>query len=150
MKKTLPSSHAIADFTVKVANVAHRLVLKATCNRVLSTISTLPVVELKTTGRKSGQAHAVLLTAVVADDSRVVLIASKAGDDRHPDWYQNLVANPEVTVTVRRLARQLRARTASPEERAELWEHAISVYPGYAQYQRNTSRRIPVVICETR
>jgi deazaflavin-dependent oxidoreductase (nitroreductase family) len=77
-----------------------------------------------------------------------VLVASKGGDDRQPEWYLNLVANPEVEVTVRNTTTRMLARTATAEEKAELWPTIIKVNPGYASYQRKTNRDIPVVICE--
>jgi deazaflavin-dependent oxidoreductase (nitroreductase family) len=82
------------------------------------------------------------------DDDRVVLIASKGGDDRQPDWYRNLVADPDIEITMDGTSRKMRARTATAEEKAELWPQITKVYSGYAGYQQRTSRDIPVVICE--
>ena len=79
-----------------------------------------------------------------------MLVASKGGDDRHPEWYLNLTANPEVELTVDGATRPMRARTASTEEKAELWPRIVSAYRGYGGYQRRTTRDIPVVICEPR
>jgi deazaflavin-dependent oxidoreductase (nitroreductase family) len=78
----------------------------------------------------------------------VVLVASKGGDDRDPDWYLNAMAHPDVDVTMDGVTRHLRARTASPEERAELWPQIVAAYKGYDGYQHKTERPIPVVICE--
>ena len=77
-----------------------------------------------------------------------MLVASKGGDDRHPEWYRNLVAHPSVELTIGGVARRMTARTAGADERAELWPRVIAAYHGYAVYQRRTTREIPLVICE--
>ena len=74
----------------------------------------------------------------------------EGGDDRHPQWYGNLTANPDVEITIRGETRKLRARTATPAEKAELWPQIVSAYKGYGGYQKKTDRDIPVVICEPR
>ena len=86
------------------------------------------------------------------DDGKVVLVASKGGDDRDPEWYRNLVVNPDVEIRVISTGetRSLRARPATAEEKAELWPTIVAAYKGYAGYQKKTSRDIPVVICEPR
>jgi deazaflavin-dependent oxidoreductase (nitroreductase family) len=79
-----------------------------------------------------------------------VLVASKGGDDRDPDWYRNLLAHPEIELTMAGRRRPMRARRASPAEKAELWPQVVAAYHGYAGYQRRTERDIPLVICEPR
>ena len=81
-------------------------------------------------------------------DGRYVLVASKGGDDRHPLWYLNLVAHPDIELTIRGKTLPMRARTATRAEKAELWPTIVAAYKGYEGYQRNTDRDIPVVICE--
>jgi deazaflavin-dependent oxidoreductase (nitroreductase family) len=80
----------------------------------------------------------------------VVLVASKGGDDRDPQWYRNLRADPDVEVTVNGETKLMRARTASAEETTALWPDIIAVYKGYDSYQKRAQRDIPVVICEAR
>jgi deazaflavin-dependent oxidoreductase (nitroreductase family) len=76
-----------------------------------------------------------------------VLVASKGGgDDRHPEWYRNLVADPDVELTVGGTTRPMRAHTADPTEQDELWPRIVAAYRGYADYQRRTEREIPVVV----
>jgi deazaflavin-dependent oxidoreductase (nitroreductase family) len=140
--------HQLADMGLKAMNGLHRAVLTVSGGRLLAAPMGMPTVELTTTGRRSGAPRIVLLTAPIHDERQIVLVASKGGDDRHPDWYRNLVAKPEITVTVAGTTRQMVARTASPEEKAELWPRIVDAYKGYAGYQRRTSRDIPVVICE--
>jgi deazaflavin-dependent oxidoreductase (nitroreductase family) len=110
----------------------------------------MEVVELHTIGSKSGQTRATMLTSPVHDENRVVLVASKGGNDRNPQWYGNLTANPDVEVVIGGKTKKLRARTASAEERQELWPQIVATYKGYDRYQDKTARHIPVVICETR
>ncbi|MCU1462803.1 MAG: deazaflavin-dependent nitroreductase family protein [Acidimicrobiales bacterium] len=142
--------NAMTDFGLKGMNALHRLILKVSGGRVLAKPLGMPTVELHTIGRKTGIARATLLTAPIAEDDRVVLIASKGGDDRHPEWYLNLEANPDVELTIGRTTTSMRARTASGDEKAELWPRITAAYKGYAGYQRRTTRDIPVVICEPR
>ncbi|HLH46513.1 MAG TPA: nitroreductase/quinone reductase family protein [Acidimicrobiales bacterium] len=128
----------------------HRTLLAVTGGRFPRTIVGMQPVELHTVGRRSGQRRSTMLTAPICEEDRIVIIASKGGHTQHPDWYKNLVANPDVEITVGDRTRAMRARTAGPEERAELWPRVVSVYRGYEAYQRNTDREIPVVICEPR
>jgi deazaflavin-dependent oxidoreductase (nitroreductase family) len=138
----------LTDLFLKSMSRTHHAVLRMTGGQVLRSVLGMTVVELHTVGRKSGQPRSTMLTAPVVDGERVVLVASKGGDDRDPDWYRNLVANPDVEVTIDGQRRPLRARTASTEEKAELWPRIVSAYRGYASYQRRTKRDIPVVILE--
>ena len=108
---------------------------------------------LTTTGAKSGQTRVNPL-AFTRDGHNYVVIASKGGAPSHPDWYRNLVAHPDVTVEVstsdgsRRFA--ARARVARGAERDRLFAAQAAVMPGFAEYQRKTSRQIPVVVLEPR
>lgn len=138
----------ITDSAMKAMNLAHRAVLKVSGGRVLSKPFGMPTVELHTTGRRSGTPRSTMLTAPIHDDTRVVLVASKGGDDRHPLWYLNLVADPNVELTMAGVTRTAVARTASAEEKAGLWPDIVAAYGGYASYQRRTTRDIPVVVCE--
>ena len=143
-------SQGVTDVVVKIMNVVHRAALKATGGRLGKQVFGMRSVELHTTGRKSGQRRSVMLTSPIYEPDRIVLVASKGGDDRNPDWYTNLVANPDVEITERGETRPMRARTADPAEKAELWPRITEVYKGYAGYQKRTDREIPVVICEPR
>lgn len=128
----------------------HRLLLALTGGRFPKTVAGMTPLELHVTGRKSGEQRSTLLTSPIHDDGRVILVASKGGASDHPQWYKNLVVHPEVEITMGGRTRPMRARTASPEEKAELWPRITARYRGYAGYQRNTDRDIPVVICEPR
>jgi deazaflavin-dependent oxidoreductase (nitroreductase family) len=91
-----------------------------------------------------------MLTVPVVEGERLVLVASKGGDDRDPDWYQNLVVHPDIELTMTGQHRPMRARPATPEEKIELWPRVERSYKGYALYRRRTKRDIPLVICEPR
>lgn len=91
-----------------------------------------------------------MLAVPIIDDDRLVLVASFGGDDRHPAWYLNLTANPAVRVTIAGSTRDMISRTADEAERRKLWPRIISVFDGYARYQEQTSRLIPVVMLEPR
>jgi deazaflavin-dependent oxidoreductase (nitroreductase family) len=140
----------LADIGLKTMSQVHRTVVHLTGGRILGSALGMPVVELHTVGRKSGQPRSTMLTAPVVDGDRVVLVASKGGDDRDPDWYRNLMAHPDAELTMAGRRRPVRARLASPEEKAELWPRVVAAYQGYGSYQRRTERDIPVVICEPR
>jgi deazaflavin-dependent oxidoreductase (nitroreductase family) len=143
-------SNRMADFSMRVMNTVHRAVLAVTRGRLGWKLGPMPVVELHTIGRTTGQRRSTMLTAPVYEPGRVVLIASKGGDDRHPLWYLNLVAEPDIELTENGVTRPMRARTASEAEKAALWPAVVAANPGYAGYQKKTSRPIPVVICEPR
>lgn len=128
----------------------HKALLRLTGGRFPRTIMGMQTLELHTTGRKTGERRTTLLTTPIWDERRVVLIGSRGGHDEHPGWYKNLVAHPDVEITIEDRTRPMRARTATGAERAELWEQAVRAYKGYAGYQRNAAREIPVVVCEPR
>ena len=126
----------------------HRALLTITGGRFPKTVAGMQPVELTTIGRKTGQRRGTLLTSPLYGEDRVVLVASKGGHSDNPIWYKNLVANPEVEITVGERTRKMRARTATPDEKATLWPELVKTYKGYDSYQRNTTRDIPVVILE--
>ena len=138
------------DAGFKLLNLTHKAALRVTGGRWPRLLYGMPGVELHTIGNKSGQRRSTMLASPVHDDHRVVLVASKGGDDRHPQWYRNLNANPDVEITMDGETRKMRARTASPEEKAALWPDIVAAHKGYASYQERAHREIPVVICEPR
>lgn len=138
----------LADALMATMNLTHRAILRLSRGRVGWRLGRMTAVQLHTIGRTTGRRRSTMLSAPLRDGDRFVLVASKGGDDRHPEWYLNLVANPDIELTVRNQTFRLRARTATPEEKAQLWPAIVAIYPAYAQYQRRTNRDIPVVICE--
>jgi len=140
----------LTDIGLKAVNELHRAILHLTGGRVLGSVAGMPVVELHTVGRRSGLPRSTMLTAPIVDGDRVVLVASKGGDDRDPDWYRNLLAHPDIELTRAGRRGPMRARPASAEEKAELWPRVVAAYRGYGGYQGRTERDIPLVICEPR
>ena len=140
----------LTDFSFRCMSRAHRTIVRLSGGRMLGSVFGMPAVELRTVGRKSGQVRSTMLVAPVVDGARVVLVASKGGDARDPDWYRNLLAQPEIELTMAGRRRLMRARRASPAERRELWPEVTEAYSGYGRYQQRTAREIPLVICEPR
>jgi deazaflavin-dependent oxidoreductase (nitroreductase family) len=106
-----------------------------------------PLLLLITKGARSGQQRVNPL-AYTRDDERFVIIASKGGAPSHPDWYHNLVAHPDAEIEVGPERFPVRARVASGEERTRLYDAQAKLMPGFAEYQRKTTRQIPVVVLE--
>jgi deazaflavin-dependent oxidoreductase (nitroreductase family) len=141
---------SFVDLGFKLLSTTHRGLWRLSGGRILGSAFGMTVAELHTIGRKSGQPRVTMLTAPIHDAAKVVLVASKGGDDRHPQWYRNLTVHPEVEILIEGTLRQLRARTASATEKAELWPQILRAYQGYGDYQEKAARDIPVVICEPR
>jgi len=136
----------VKDVIVRFWTSVHEGVFRATDGRLLNRVLGMPVVRLTTVGRQSGAPRVAMLTAPVCEADRLVLVASNAGDHRHPAWYLNLLASPVVSVTMDGETWTTEARPATAEERAELWPRVLSSNPGYGQYQEKTDRQIGLVI----
>ncbi|MBV9355605.1 MAG: nitroreductase family deazaflavin-dependent oxidoreductase [Chloroflexi bacterium] len=106
-----------------------------------------PLLLLTTTGARSGRRRTTPL-AHTRDGDRYVVIASKGGAPSNPDWFRNVVANPEVTVEVGGETFEARASIPTGNERKRLFDQQAAIMPNFAEYQRNTSREIPVVVLE--
>jgi deazaflavin-dependent oxidoreductase (nitroreductase family) len=104
----------------------------------------VPCVILTTTGRKSGKTRKTPLVRVPNGNGYLV-IASMGGQPKHPVWYLNLVADPEVMLQDGPDRRSYRARVVEGPERDELWTVAVAAYGDYADYQERCDRQIPVV-----
>lgn len=111
------------------------------------TLEGKPCVILSTRGRRSGKVRKVPLMRV-EHDGRYAVVASMGGAPQHPQWYLNLVDDPHVTLQDGERVLDLRAHTATPDEKREWWVHATEVWPPYDEYQANTERDIPVVVLE--
>ncbi len=105
------------------------------------------VLILTTTGRHSGEPRSTPLIYGQHGDEYVV-VASKGGAEEHPAWYLNLEADSSATVQVKADRFKARARTASAEEKPELWMLMTGIWPQYDEYQEKTDRQIPVVVLE--
>jgi deazaflavin-dependent oxidoreductase (nitroreductase family) len=106
-----------------------------------------PMLLLHSTGARSGQERVnPMMYQEVGDD--LAVFASKAGAPTNPDWFHNLVANPDATVELGTDTVAVRARVAEGDERDRIWEVQKERYPGFADYESKTDRVIPVVILE--
>jgi deazaflavin-dependent oxidoreductase (nitroreductase family) len=121
--------------------------MKVTFGKIGWSAAGMPVLELTTVGRKSGQTRTCLLTSPLQVGDTWVIVASRGGDDHHPAWFHNLKANPAVQVAINgKPKRAWRARVASSEERADLWPKITADHKNYAGYQSKTEREIPLVL----
>jgi len=135
-----------SDAMLKGMNTIHRGLLKVSGGRIGWTAGKMPVIELTTTGRKSGQKRAVMLTSPHQDGESVLIVASRGGDDAHPAWFLNLRDNPSVDVAMGgNASKPFTARILSSEERAGLWDTVTEKYANYGGYQKKTDREIPLV-----
>jgi deazaflavin-dependent oxidoreductase (nitroreductase family) len=121
---------------------------RATGGRLGTRFRGSPVLLLDHVGRRSGTARTSPL--IYLDDAPdLVVVASKGGTDRHPDWFHNLMAADTTEVELPGGARRrVRPRVAEGAERDALWPRLVEVYPPYADYQSYTERRIPVIVLE--
>ncbi len=128
-------------------NGIHRLWQRLSFGRAGWNISGMPVIELTTTGRKSGVKRSTMLTSPVQVNDSYVVVASRGGSDEHPAWFLNLRDDARVEVVIEGGPRHDRlAHVANPEERAILWPQITAKYPNYAGYQKKTQREIPLVL----
>jgi len=141
---------------MKYAGRAHVAVYRATKGRIGATWGVgsalrkpVPTLLIDHVGNKSGRTYTTPLLYLL-DGPDVVVVASTGGMAKDPQWYRNLMDHPDTQVQIRGDVRRVRARTASPEERAALWPRLVEMYADYDSYQSWTDREIPVVICEPR
>ena len=137
-----------SDFVLKTMNAVHRTMMTVSGGRIGWTAANMPVLELTTTGRKSGQKRSVMLTSPWQDGDTMAIVASRGGDDIHPAWYLNLQADPNVSVKTQDGTTAMLARTATAEERAEIWPQIVKDFANYGGYQDKTDREIPVVLLD--
>ncbi len=126
-------------------NRVHRLFQRVSGGRLGWTAMGMPMIELTTTGRRSGQPHAVLLAAPIHEDGAYVVVASAGGNDRPPAWLLNVHADRAVEVRRRRTTQPMRATLASAGERAAWWAQIVAAHPHYGRYQNKTDREIALV-----
>jgi deazaflavin-dependent oxidoreductase (nitroreductase family) len=118
---------------------------RANSGKVGGVFSGRTLLLLHTVGAKSGHER-INPVAYVADGDRLVIIASKGGAPTNPDWYYNILAHPLVTVEVGTNEFQAQAAIAAEPERTRLYDQMSEMMPGFAEYQRRTTRVIPVIV----
>lgn len=114
--------------------------------RIGSRFTGVPLLLLRTRGRRTGQTRTAALV-YVTDGWRVAVVAAKAGDAKPPSWFLNLQADPRAEVQLGRVRWRVRARVAEGEERAGWWRGATALW-AYDRYQRRTTRQFPIVVLE--
>ncbi len=147
----------LANKILKAVSTAQVGVFKLTNGRIGSKFRVgagftkpVPTLLLEHTGRKSGKVFTVPVL-FLTDGANLVVAASKGGRPKNPQWVANLKANPDTRVHLRgERARPVRARVATPEERAALWPRLVDMFADYDKYQAATDREIPVIILEPR
>ena len=102
---------------------------------------------LHSKGARSGQERINPL-AYTTDDDRFIVFASKGGAPTNPDWYHNLIANPEVTIEVGTETIPVRAMILTGEERDAIWKHMVALMPAFGEYEKKANRTIPVIALE--
>ena len=138
-----------SDRFLKTMNGVHKGLLRLSGGRLGWTAADMPVLELTTTGRRSGRPRPVMLTSPLMDGDRIVIVASKGGEDTHPAWFLNLREDPQVTVSMKGAPGvSMLASIASPGERDRLWPIVVDEQARYGGYQENTDREIPLVLLE--
>ncbi len=111
----------------------------------------LPLVLVHHKGAKSGTERVNPLAYQRLDDDTVAVFASKGGAPTNPDWYHNLVANPDTRIEIGSESYDVTARVAADEERERIWEAQKKAFPNFAEYETTTGgRKIPVVVLEKR
>lgn len=108
-----------------------------------------PVVLLTMTGAKTGKVRKVPLMRV-EHDGDYAAVGSVGGAPKHPGWYRNLLAEPDLELQDGTETSARRARLVTGDERAQWWERAVAAFPNYAEYQTKTEREIPVFVLERR
>jgi F420H(2)-dependent quinone reductase len=149
MAETRAKPHRWNRVVIKLMDVSNRLLYRISGGRVGSRLAGIPVLMLTTIGRKSGQPRTHALT-FWRDGANIVIVASNGGAAKHPDWYFNLTANPQVSVNITGKDYKMTARDATADERARMWPKIVKDWHGYAQYQEATKgvREIPLVVLE--
>ena len=117
---------------------------RANAGRVGGNYEGRPLLLLTTTGRKTGRTHTTPVM-YLADGNGYCVFASKGGAPEHPAWYLNLVANPRVIVEVGTERFEAQATVVGPDERNTLYRKQASLYTQFTDYERKTTRTIPVV-----
>jgi deazaflavin-dependent oxidoreductase (nitroreductase family) len=141
----------ISAFMAHVLHHVDAFVLRFTRGKyTITQVVGLPIIQLTTTGAKTGQARTLSLVGLV-DGERIALIGSNLGQKHNPGWYYNLMANPECLVRVNGHSDTYLARETEGDEREKYWQLAVSYYKGYEVYKiRTAHRRIPVMVLEPR
>ncbi len=149
-KPFTPTQERIMDAVMKPMSQLNTWLYRLSGGRVWGRwLRGAPILLLTTIGRKSGEPRVAPLL-YLRDGEKVLIVASKGGMSKHPLWYWNLEANPDVEIEIGRERTKMLARRASDPEKAALWPRLIEMYRDYDDYQARTERNIPVIILSPR
>lgn len=139
----------MSDVSFRLLSSIHRALYRVSGGRVGGRAFGVPILLLTVIGRKTGKQRTTPLL-YLKDDDNLLVVASKGGNPKHPEWYLNLAANPDVVVQIGREKLPMRAFTATEEDKSRIWPQIVKAYKNYEEYQRKTTRNIPVVILKRR
>ncbi len=132
------------DASAKILSYVHTSLFRFTGGTVGSRLVNNDMLLLTTTGRTSGGRHTVPLL-YLRDEADVIVIASFGGRPYHPDWYRNLLTDPDATIQIGTTQTVATAETMAGEQRQAWWPRIVEAYGDYEVYQSRTDREIPVV-----
>jgi len=133
------------DFFIRIFMAVNSFFIRITRGRVGGQLGTQTILLLHSVGRKSGQQR-VTPIAYFRYEGRYLVVASNWGKDQHAAWYYNLKAQPQTSIEVDGQTIQVQVGFAEGEEYVRLWEYVTKKHPPYLDYQKATSRKIPIVV----
>jgi deazaflavin-dependent oxidoreductase (nitroreductase family) len=137
------------DWLFKLVSKIQVVVFRSTNGKLMANMRSMPILLLSTVGRKSGRMRTTPLM-YLRDGESYVITASNSGSDRHPAWFYNLQASPQVEIEIPGKRLQATASVATPDERDQLWPILVAKAPFYDGYRKKTSRSIPMVFLKPR
>jgi deazaflavin-dependent oxidoreductase (nitroreductase family) len=135
------------NFLIRLFTDFNTFLLRISHGRIGSNLGTQTILLLETVGRKTGQPR-VTPIAYFFHEGKYLIVASNWGREKHADWYLNLLKNPHAKLTVNGKTVPVEAHDAQGDEYARLWDFATKKHPPYLNYQKMTSRHIPIVVFE--
>ena len=144
-KRAMSAPSGVTGVLFRLSIRAHAVLYRLSGGRLGGAMAGVPVLLLDTVGRRSGKARTTPLV-YMRDGERFVVIGSAGGAAQHPAWVHNLRQAARATVTVGRKRFAMTAAEANGEERARLLADFTAIFPRFADYQRHTSRELPVVV----
>lgn len=133
------------DTLIKLFMKINAFLLRLTNGRIGGRLGTQTILLLETTGRKTGQPR-VIPIAFFFHEGIYLIVASNWGKKKDADWYLNLLKTPRAKLTVNGKTLPVEAHAAQGDEYARLWKFATERHPPYLNYQKMTSRHIPIVV----
>ena len=133
------------DFFIKLFMDFNAFLLRLSRGRIGSNLGTQTILLLETIGRKSGQPREIPI-AYFFHEGKYLIVESNWGKDKHADWYLNLLKNPHAKLTVKGKTFPVQTHDAQGDEYTRLWDFATGKHPPYLNYQKMTSRHIPIVV----